>query len=1024
VPNIGEMIDKYKILSVLGAGGMGQVFLAEDTLLGRKAALKFLSAGSAGDPELRDRFFREARAASSLSHPNICTIYEIRDHADEPFISMEFARGETLASLIRSRRRSSWQAVDVAIQIAEALAEAHRIGIVHRDIKPANIVVDPRGRVKVLDFGLAKRVGGPDGGLQSQFETNPGVVLGTASYMSPEQARGLPVDHRSDIWSLGVCLFEMLTGTSPFAGGSAADTFAAVLRGQPLPPSALIDGIPEGLDDLVLECIRKSPDERIQSATDLVRRLRSIANRISSGSHTPLQRPVDDRRDEPTEVFDPAADTVISWERSNEDTPSRPETPTNLSSIHTRLVGRDAEIAEVAKLIQDPAVRLLTLTGIGGTGKTTLARATARELLGQFPDGVFFIEMADVVDPELVLPSIAQPLGIRDDGGSVPLDALRSFLAGKQVLIVIDNFEQVIDAAPMLAELLASAPGLKLMVTSREVLRLSAETEFPVPSLGLPENGEVSSDDLRRAEAVVLFAERARSAMPAFTLTEENISEVASICRRLDGLPLAIELAAARIKVLSPTAILQKLEHGLDLLTGGARDHPERQRTMRGAVSWSYSLLSENEKAVFRKLAVFAGGFRLVAAEAVCQTKKVGGTEMTDRITSLIDKSLLVRREVRGGEPRFRMLEVVRDLAVELLQAEGEERSARRRHAEYFVALGEAAEPHLQTADSREWLAQLEEDHDNIRAAMRWTLADDHALAVRLAVSLRNFWLVHSHLREGFEWLRAAAALETVPEQALQFKLLNGLGLAARFLGDLVTARSAYERGLAAGEAAGNLPGTALSNRGLGLVAMQQGDLAAARSYFDAGLAISRQIEDKYGIAMSLAFIGDLARTEGRFTDSIGPFTEAVGLFRELENKTATSDVLNNLGAALVCLGEPGNAAPYFREALETAYALSNRITTSCSLDGFSAIAVIEGDLEKAALLFGAADEIRNTIGYEIEPAEAGFRDRFISQLRGEMPAEDIEPAWQKGRKISLEDAIEIALAVSDKNLAAEANRS
>ncbi|MGD9588275.1 MAG: protein kinase [Pyrinomonadaceae bacterium] len=1018
MPNIGEIIDKYKILSVLGAGGMGQVFLAEDTLLGRKAALKFLSAGSAGDPELRDRFIREARAASSLSHPNICTIYEIRDHPDEPYLAMEFAEGETLAALIRSRRRSSWQAVDVAIQVAEALSEAHRIGIVHRDIKPANIIVDARGRVKVLDFGLAKRMSGLAGDAGSQFETSPGVVLGTASYMSPEQARGLPVDHRSDIWSLGVCLFEMLTGTSPFAGETAADTFAAVLRGEPLPPSALIDGVPDDLGDLVLECIRKPPDERVRSADDLVRRLRLIANRISSGSDAAFSAQADARHDEPTEVFDAAADTVISSGAS-----LRLETPTNLTSFQSRMVGREAEIGAVTGMLRDPAVRLITLTGIGGTGKTTLARAAARELLGEFPDGVYFVEMADVVNPNLVLPSIAQPLGIKDDGGSAQADVLKEFLAGKRILIIIDNFEQVIDAAPRIAELLASAPGLKLMVTSREVLRLSAETEFQVPALALPENADVPAEDLIRAEAVVLFAERARSARPAFALSDENISEVAAVCRRLDGLPLAIELAAARVKVLSPAAILEKLERGLDLLTGGARDLPERQRTMRGAVRWSYGLLSDDEKAVFRMLAVFSGGFRLAAAEAVCRTGSNGGTEMADLIASLIDKSLLVRREVRGGEPRFRMLEVVRDLALEMLQAAGEESAARRRHAEYFVALGEQAEPHLQTADSGVWLAQLEEDHDNIRAAMRWSLENDHPLAVRLAVSVRNFWLVHSHLREGFEWLQAVASLETEPDQALQFKLLNGLGLAARFLGDLTTARSAYERGLAAGTAAGNLQGTALSNRGLGLVAMQQGDLAAAGRYFDAGLAISRQIEDKYGIAMSLAFIGDLARTEGRFADSIGPFTEAVGLFRELENKTATSDVLNNLGAALVCVGEPRTAAPYFREALETAHSLSNRITTSCSLDGFAAIAVLDGDLEKAAILFGAADQIRSEIGYEIEPAEAGFRDRFTSLLREEMPAEEIEAAWEKGRKLQLEEAIASALAVSENARVAEANQ-
>lgn len=1006
MPEIGQTFAQYTIISALGSGGMGEVFLAEDKKLGRRAALKFLSPEFACDREHMERFVREARAASSLNHPNICTIYEISDTSKPPYIAMEYVEGETVAAMIRRRRRTITESIRIAIQVAEALAEAHGQGLIHRDVKPANMIVNSKARVKMLDFGLAKRVSADELAADPQFITHAGVVLGTASYMSPEQARGLEVDHRSDIWSLGVCLYEMLTATLPFKGETAADTFASILTSEPKPPSAIISDIPSELDAITLRALRRSRGDRFQSIEDMLAELRS-----AELADAPFgRRPTSPQPDEPTEVFATAPTEHNPALETDEDAPRR-SNPNNLTATFDRIIGRETEIAELFRRLQDPQTRLITMTGVGGTGKTTLARAVAGRSLQKFRDGVYFIEMADVARADVVAATIAQALGIKEEAGRPILDLLKQHLSDKQMLVVIDNFEQIVEAAPQIAELLKAANGLKLLVTSRELLRLAAEVEFQVPPLYLPDVSAVPFEEMRDSEAIVLFTERARSVRPEFALTQENVGDVAAICARLDGLPLAIELAAARIKILSPASLLAKLENRLSLLTGGARDLPERQQTIRGAVMWSYDLLAEAEKRVFGELSAFSGGFRIDAAEFVCGM--VGGadpSEFLDIVSSLIDKSLLIRKDTPDGESRFRMLEVVRDLAGETLRDRGMLDVIRRRHAEFFTGLGSKAEPLLQSAESGLWLTRLHEEHDNLRAAMAWSLVNDPEMAIRLAVSVRNYWIVQSHLTEGFGWLKAAWETGFAPPPELRFKLLNGLGLAARFCGDLATARRAYEAGLAAGREAGDKQGSALSNRGLGLVAMQQGDMAAAREFFDSGLRTSRELDDKYGIAMSLSFLGDLARTEGRYADAKPLFEEAVGLFRSLENLTAVSDGLNNLGAAKVCLGDAAGAAESFAEALRGARELSNRITISCSLDGFAAVAAERADVRLAAMLSGAAEHLRRSVGYTIEPAEAKLRDHYVSALRTVMTEAEMAAFKADGAAWKLDTAIDEAL--------------
>jgi predicted ATPase/serine/threonine protein kinase/TolB-like protein len=1011
VSKVGEQFSQYRIISPLGSGGMGEVYLAEDERLQRKAALKFLAPEFSSNADHLERFLREARAASALNHPNICTIYEINSHGEAPFIAMEFIEGETVSAMIRRRRRNVKQTLDIAIQVCGALTEAHEAGIVHRDIKPANIIVTGRGQAKILDFGLVKLVESENVAAGSeQFLTKAGMIVGTASYMSPEQARGLDVDGRTDVWSLGVVLYEMLTSSLPFSGETTTDTLAAILTKTPLPPSQLVAELPPQLERIVLKALRSNRDDRYRSANALLSDLMDLGRRMEFEAE--LQRSATTRStDEDTFIFDKAPTEVAVRNTTGQDLGSLGRRTSNLRRYFSPIIGRRSEISAVTHLLRDDKVRLVTLTGIGGTGKTRLALAIAETMMPEFADGVFMIELSSVELPELVATTIAQPLGIKDEGGRPLLDILKDHLADKQMLLVLDNFEQIIDAAPQIAELLAAAPGVKFVVTSRFLLHITAEREFVVPPLSLPTNELLSSfEKISRNEAVRLFTERAQSADAGFELTEQNARSVAEICSRLEGLPLAIELAAARTRVLVPSAMLSKLESRLSFLTGGPRDLPERQRTMQGAIDWSHDLLDETEKAIFRRLSVFSASFSIEAAEAVCVTgDRDHGVQVVDTITSLLDKSLLNRIDGQGGEHRFSMLEVVREYAATALESAGEDDATKRAHAEYFVSLGEKAEPFLQAAQSAEWLDRMEDDHDNLRSAMQWSLKNEPPMAVRLAVAVRNFWLLHSHLSEGYRWLKAALERGGDPPAELRFKLMNGLGLAARFRGDYETARKAYADGLSAGKEAGDKQGVALSSRGLGLVAMQQGDTSAAREYFESGLAISRELDDKFGIAISLSFLGDLARTEKDFARARPLFEESLGLFRGLDNKSAVSDALNNLGATCFGEGELLLAKKYFAEAANIAFDLGNKMTISYSLDGFAALAVENGDPDRAARLCGAAEALRESIGYKIEPAEDIFRQAYVDKLRMGMTDKDFSEALERGRATSPDKAILLA---------------
>jgi len=1014
---IGYSLNHYRILKKIGAGGMGEVYLAEDTKLDRKVALKILPPEFAEDADRMSRFVREAKAASALNHPNIITIHEIGEAGGTHFIATEFIDGKTLSAYAKSNSLNYKSTLEIAIQVASALDEAHQAGIVHRDIKPDNVMVRKNSLVKILDFGIAK-LSAPtstdeEAATAIKGGTSPGMIIGTANYMSPEQAKGREVDARTDIFSFGAVLYEMLTEQQPFTGETINHTIVAILEKEPPPVSQFVKDCPAELEMIIQKTLAKNADNRYQSAKELFNDLKSLHKRLEFEDEL-------ERNQSPNKNSD--AETQIFKAESSEETPSFP--PSNLAQNLSPIIGRKKELAEVKKLLKRENVRLVTMTGIGGAGKTRLAQAVAQSLLNDFKDGVFFVELDAITNAELVASTVAQRLGLKEAGEKPILEILKDYLRDKQILLVIDNFEQVIAAAPNIAELLSVAAKLKILITSRTVLHLSSEREFVVPPLSFPADvSQVSLDELSNYEAIKLFVERARNAKSNFVLQEENARSVTEICVRLDGLPLAIELAAARVKILSPQMILTKLENSLKLLTGGARDLPARQQTMRGAVEWSYELLSEDEKKLFRRLAVFAGGFTIESAEAVCADYELQMTndepsedriEVLDLVASLVDKSLLAAKEQTGGETRFRLLEVVREYALESLETSGEAEAMRRRHADYFLALGEASEPHLQGAESAEWLNRLEEEHDNLRAALAYLLERDAIMAARLAAAIRSYWTLHNHLVEGRKSLKAALERGAAAPAAVRFKMLNGLALAARLQGDYAAAREAYEEGLAEGKAANDLQQITMSSLGLGVVAKRQGDYSAARQIFEEGLAISRKLNDKSGIAITLNMLGDLARTEGNNAAARPLLEEALALHKQNGNKEGICISLGNLGAVAYGENDLLTAHSHYTDALAAARELGNKIDISLSLDGFAALAAKHGDAERATRLAGVAEHLRELIGYEMETADLSFRDAYLAELRAVLDEADFSIAYEQGRNLKLEEAVALCLEETD----------
>jgi predicted ATPase/class 3 adenylate cyclase/DNA-binding XRE family transcriptional regulator len=686
---------------------------------------------------------------------------------------------------------------------------------------------------------------------------------------------------------------------------------------------------------------------------------------------------------------------------------------TNLPLQPTALIGREHEVAQVCAQLRGNDTRQLTLTGPGGTGKTRLALQVAAESLDSFADGVYFVALAPIRDPALVIETIAATLGVKE-GGDQPLPSLlKRHLRDKQLLLVIDNFEQVSDAAPLVAELLETAPRLKALVTSRACLQIYGESEFPVPPLALPDPRRLPSlEQLTQYEAVRLFIARARAVKPDFDITNENAPAVAEICVRLDGLPLAIELAAVRIKVLTPAALLARLSRRLHVLTGGARNLPARQQTLRDAIAWSHELLPKAEQALFARLAVFVGGCTLEALEALSNMDGDVMADPLDTIQALVNNSL-VRQEVRGNaEPRLHMLETIREYAHEQLVARGEEAALRATHASYYLNLAQAAQPRLDTDQQEPWLDRLEAEHGNLRAALAWAIErGETELAVRLSTALWRFWEMRGYFTEGRRWLSTVLDQSHEMDAALQAAAYSAAGTMAYHQRDHAQAIQWHQHALDLYRSLDDTHGIAFSLNNLGVQWLEQGDFAPAMQHLTESLVLTQQLGQTRTSAYTRHNMAEMARWQGDYMQAAELYTESLAVLRTLGDHWAACYSLVGLGKVLEYQGNVSEATKFYQEALTLCQEQNHRELLAECLDGLGHSAARLGQGVRATRLFGAAERLREAIDSPRAPVENQWYAEAVEMVRAALDLPTYERAWLEGRRMPIEEAIAYAMS-------------
>jgi predicted ATPase/predicted negative regulator of RcsB-dependent stress response len=1021
----GTRLGAHEIIAPLGQGGMGEVYRARDTRLGREVAIKVLPADLAGDQERVQRLRQEARAASALNHPNIVTIYEIGEEASVLYIAMELVEGSSLRDLVTAGPVPLRRLLSIASQIAEGLAKAHEAGIVHRDLKPDNLMLSNDGFVKILDFGLAKLTpirsdGMSDVSTFSGEVTEVGGVTGTVGYMSPEQASGKRVDFRSDQFSLGAVLYELATGARAFRRPTPVQTLAAIIDEDPPPMVERNAGLPAPFCWAVERCLSKSAEDRYASTRDLARDLGSIREHM-------LEAPVE----------------------------TRGARPANLPVPRTRFVGREKEQAELTALIERPDVRIVSLTGFGGIGKTRLALQVAGGLSNRFPGGVSFVPLDSARDADQLIAAICRTLGVHETPGQILRESLKEHLAGTRApaLLVLDNFEQLMGAASTVAELVAAGPGLKVVITSRSPLHVYGEHEFPVPPLALPDLRALPSPErLTEYEAVALFLQRAQAVKPDFTVTKENAAAIVEICSRLDGLPLALELAAARVKLLSPSAMQSRLEKRLHLLTGGALDLPARQRTLRGAIEWSHDLLSEEEQKLFRRLAVFVDGCTLEAVEAVCNAKGDLEADPLDAMASMVDRSLVRRMDFEREEPRFVMLETLREYALERLAASPDESITRRAHAAYCLVLAEEVGSADSGIDSSAWLDRCDREHSNFIAALDWlTRMNEAQWGLRMGAALFQFWERREYIAEGREWLEKLLALPgAATRDDVRARALFGAGVLAGIQKDFDRAGEWLEESLAINQESGDKWAAAVSLNALAVHALDRRDVAAARALSERNLEVWRELGDRSAVARSLSNLASVVKEQGEYPLAQSLYDEALSIFREVADPTAAARVLNKKGDVAREQGNAIEARKLYEESLETFREFGDRWGTALALldlgnlardradfatarelyrdslqifrdldfkrgsaqvlESFALTAADQDEARPALVLAGAAAALRHSAGVPPAAADQEKLESGLARARQKLEGSAAAAAWMEGWAKPLDEAIESAL--------------
>jgi predicted ATPase len=960
----------------VGRGGFGIVFRCRQTALDRVVAVKVLTTQMDED---RERFLREQRAMGRLTgHPNVVGVLEVgQTEGGCPYLVMQYhQRGSLEARIRRLGRLPVEEVLHIGVKIAGALAAAHRREILHRDVKPANILLTDYGEPALADFGIAHFVGG--------FETATGTFTGSPAFAAPEVLSGEAPSAASDVYELGATLFAALTGHAAYERKSGEQVVAQFLRIATEPVPDLQDsGIPADVSAVVEKAMSRDAWER-PSAADLAEELGHVATHglAATQNPPPSSQP-------PTRAVD-----------------FGPRRPGNLPLELTGFIGRLAELAEVTRLLS--ASRLVTLTGIGGVGKTRLALRAATETHQDFPDGAWMIELSELRDPSLITEVVAAGLGLRDGSGRSLRDVLVEFLRSRRLLLILDNCEQVVDEAAKLAEvLLRACPELHILATGRERLGIGGEAVQQLSPLAVPDDGTPTLRGVPGYDSVALFVERAAAALPGFQLTEDNQATVARICSRVDGLPLAIELAAARLRTMSSEQILARLDDRYTLLAHGSRVAPARQQSLTWCIDWSYDLCTPAEQRLWAGLSVFAGSFELEAAEDICGPELAPGI-MVDLLAALVDKSILIRTEA-NGEVRFGLLDTLRDYGREKLDQTGECLTLRRRHLNWYRRLVADMATDWFSSQQVHWLKRSEAEKHNLREACEFALTDSPPTLLAMCAGIYPYAIARGSLSEMRRWLDRALTAAAVEPTEDRIKALHGATLIAGLQGNVAVATARGGEAQALAEHMSDRAAQGWAAIADGFAALVGGDANRALARAEDAVAATDDPSVRVPALMLQGWAFDLSGELGR---ALIWQEKALAIAESAGEVVTRSYALWAVGLGWWRNGKPERAEQLLRECLQLSHLIDDPRNGAACLEALAWIAGAKNDPRRAVLLMASAEALGNSVGVPpaVLPDLAVFHEQCDCCARDALGDEAFAIAHRQGFAMDFDDAAAYAL--------------